>query len=457
MPRLHSRLSGFRSFFSYPTSIPAFPATAPCKSVKLLAFRPTSGSFSLPTPPPSSHGSVKSNLSAVTSSASSSGSSGGSAYKRSARGRSLHRCSGSGLASSHRRIPHASRLEEMKTPYPVTNKEAIFLPQFPIRSATSRNRVVLEETPLSSGQFGDVTRVIVNGRVCALKKVRKNFVVRFHTVQQVKDEATIQKEFCVHPFLVQAFDSWQDRINLCILSEFVPGGNLSSYWRKYGPFPEEVVRIWGLEIGLALDHLHSRNILYRDLKLANTLLDEHGHLKLADFGLAKILVNGKTRAKTICGTLNYMAPEVLREQEYDAAADWWSFGIALYALLVGTYPIEPDGDHVQMCEAVMGHSYLDPDVVKRGLLSPAAVHLFDRILRKNPATRLNRLQDLKDERFFGGVTLVNVYRKMVSPLVLLRQYKPHKTAYHLKSPKTLSNHLSPVFESDLDMGSGSII
>ena len=119
------------------------------------------------------------------------------------------------------------------------------------------------------------------------------------------------------------------------VTEFVEGGDLSTLWRAHGAFPEEVVKIWGLEIALALDHLHSRGILYRvinqsinqilksciylsiflqDLKLANTLLTRKGHVKLADFGLAKMLCNAEDRTKTVCGTLNYMAPEILSEE-----------------------------------------------------------------------------------------------------------------------------------------------
>jgi serine/threonine protein kinase len=101
------------------------------------------------------------------------------------------------------------------------------------------------------------------------------------------------------------------------VTEFVEGGDLSTLWHQHGAFPEEVIKIWGLEIGLALDHLHSRGILYRDLKLANTLLDSKGHIKLADFGLAKLLADNDKRAKTICGTLNYMAPEILNEKVWN--------------------------------------------------------------------------------------------------------------------------------------------
>ncbi|OQV18525.1 putative serine/threonine-protein kinase F31E3.2 [Hypsibius exemplaris] len=416
------------SFSSSSSPVPDSLLSSPCSSVRLLSFRPSSGSFYSATPS-SSNGSLKSGLSAGTSSSSSTGSSG--AFKRSARGRSLQRCSGSGFTSSPSRIPHASKLEEMKTPYPVTTKEAIFLPQFPIRSATCLTNRIMEERTLSSGRFGDVTRVIVAGKSepFALKRIRKNVVIRFHTVQQVKDEAAIQRDFCVHPFLVRAVDSWQTRTHLCILTEFVAGGDLSTFWHQHGAFPEEVVKIWGLEIALALDHLHSRGILYRDLKLANTLLDNQGHLKLVDFGLAKMLGDMEKRTKTICGTLNYMAPEILQEEEYEASADWWSFGIVLYALLVGKYPVQPADDHTQMCEEVMRHRYIDCDTTQHSLLTPAAVHLLDRILRKNPVLRLQNLQVIKDQAFFCGVKLVSVYRKLDSPFGLLRKLEgPGKVA-----------------------------
>lgn len=188
-------------------------------------------------------------------------------------------------------------------------------------------------------------------------------------------------------------------------------------WKQVGEFPEPIVRIWGAEIALALDHLHSYGIIYRDLKLGNILIDNDGHLKVSDFGLAK-RVNGG-RAMTICGTLVYMAPEVLRGEAYDCSADWWSFGIVLYALLLGRYPVKAERDHILMAEKVSRHIYCGSNGPEN-LLSPPAHSLVGRLLRKNPAKRLRTLQSLRTSAFFHGLNFPDVYRKVEGLIVLKR-------------------------------------
>lgn len=145
--------------------------------------------------------------------------------------------------------------------------------------------------------------------------------------------------------------------------DYVPCGELLALWKRQGQFPEDVVRIYIAELAMVLDFLHLEGVIYRDLKMENILLDKDGHVQLTDFGLAKWLPSGE-RAKTICGTLQYMAPEVLYGQEYEHAADWWTLGILMYALLMGEFPISGPRDHREMGAAVARYAYGLPDYFK---------------------------------------------------------------------------------------------
>ncbi|XP_075158364.1 ribosomal protein S6 kinase like [Haematobia irritans] len=170
--------------------------------------------------------------------------------------------------------------------------------------------------------------------VYALKVLKKSKIISENSVQQIKDEADIQK-LCGHnPFIVQQFDLWQNRHNLHILSEYVPNGELFS---KIANFSINLIRIYLAEIALALDFLHNAGIIYRDAKPENILLTADYHLKLTDFGLSKWLRLGLT-TKTMCGTFQYMAPEILRGEPYTHSVDWWSLGIIVCQMFIKKSP-----------------------------------------------------------------------------------------------------------------------
>uniref|UniRef100_A0A1I7W2Q8 Protein kinase domain-containing protein n=1 Tax=Loa loa TaxID=7209 RepID=A0A1I7W2Q8_LOALO len=138
---------------------------------------------------------------------------------------------------------------------------------------------------------------------------------------------------------MERYSSKCDGQNLYILFEYISGGELFSYLRNVQKFPVVTARFYACEVILALEYLHSKNIVYRDLKPENLMLTEIGHLKLTDFGFAKI-VNDMTN--TLCGTPEYLAPEVIDGNGYNKAVDWWSLGILIYEMLAGRPPFEGD-------------------------------------------------------------------------------------------------------------------
>uniref|UniRef100_W8BF79 Serine/threonine-protein kinase AtPK2/AtPK19 n=2 Tax=Ceratitis capitata TaxID=7213 RepID=W8BF79_CERCA len=170
--------------------------------------------------------------------------------------------------------------------------------------------------------------------IYALKVLKKSKIIEENSVQQLKDEADIQKLCGHHPFIVQQVDSWQNRRNLHILSEYVPNGELFS---KLTHFSLDLIRVYLAEIALAIDFLHNAGVIYRDVKPENILLTADFHIKITDFGLSKWLRLGAT-TRTMCGTFQYMAPELLRGEPYGHAVDWWSMGILVCQMLIQKSP-----------------------------------------------------------------------------------------------------------------------
>ncbi|XP_073971713.1 ribosomal protein S6 kinase like isoform X2 [Rhodnius prolixus] len=223
-------------------------------------------------------------------------------------------------------------LESIKTAWPVPLIEAIFLPNFKVSSDITKSYKII--SPVAKGAFGNVYKVWKEDthQYYAMKILSKSKILNESCVAQVKDEVKIQTICGHHPFIIDSPQYWQDRGRLYIVSNFVDGGDLFNLMEKYGALPEDIVRLYVAELASALDFLHNAGVIYRDLKAENVLLDSNMHAVVVDFGLSKWLRYGE-RTSTICGTLNYMAPEVFSLQGYGHAVDWWSLGILTYFLI----------------------------------------------------------------------------------------------------------------------------
>nr|KJB60168.1 hypothetical protein B456_009G292400 [Gossypium raimondii] len=188
---------------------------------------------------------------------------------------------------------------------------------------------------VGQGAFAKVYQVRRNGTsdIYAMKVMRKDKIMEQNHAEYMKSERAILGKVD-HPFIVQLRYSFQTKYRLYLVLDFVNGGHLFFQLYRQGLFREDLARIYTAEIVSAVSHLHANGIMHRDLKPENILLDADGHVMLTDFGLAKEF-DENTRSNSLCGTLEYMAPEIVLGKGHDKAADWWSVGILLYEMLTG--------------------------------------------------------------------------------------------------------------------------
>lgn len=209
-----------------------------------------------------------------------------------------------------------------------------------------RRKVSLEDFSfikvIGEGTFGKVTLVKFNenGKLYALKSMKKDKLTKEGIVQKVFSEREILFKN-KNPFLVSAHFTFQTETKVFIVLDYVPGGELLQRLKEEGLFSEKRTQLYAAEILLGIEHLHKHGIIYRDLKPENILVDEEGHLKITDFGFAKNIFESEGQTTgTFCGTIEYLAPEVLRQKPYTKSVDWWAFGIIVYEMLCGTSPFK---------------------------------------------------------------------------------------------------------------------
>lgn len=252
---------------------------------------------------------------------------------------------------------------------------------------------------LGTGSFGRVhlVRSVHNGRFYALKVLKKQTVVRLKQVEHTNDERRMLS-VSVHAFIVRLWGTFQDSEHLFMIMDYVEGGELFSLLRRSQRFPNPVAKFYAAEVCLALDYLHSLDIIYRDLKPENLLLDRNGHIKVTDFGFAKYVPDV---TYTLCGTPDYIAPEVISAKPYNKSVDWWSFGILIYEMLSGHTPFY-DSSTMKTYENILNAPLKFPKY-----FTPDAQDLLSRLITRDLTERLGNLQngteDIKNHAWFSEV------------------------------------------------------
>lgn len=246
----------------------------------------------------------------------------------------------------------------------------------------------------------------------ALKAMKIPDVIRLKQEQHVHNEKEVLTEVS-HPFLVRLFWTHHDECFLYMLMEYVNGGELFSYLRSRGRFSNNTGLFYSTEIVCAIEYLHSKEIVYRDLKPENILLDSEGHIRLTDFGFAKKL---SERTWTLCGTPEYLAPEVIQSKGHGRAVDWWALGVLIFEMLAGYPPFFDDNPFGIYQKILAGKlefpRHLDfyvKDLIKKFLVIDRAKRLGN---MKNGA------DDVKKHRWFKSIDWDCVpSRKLKPPIV----------------------------------------
>lgn len=254
-------------------------------------------------------------------------------------------------------------------------------------------------TTLGTGTFGRVrlVRYKSNGKVYALKIIKKYSTIRMKQTEHILAEKEIMAAV-EHCFLVNCVGYFQDPTCLYLVMEYVPGGEFFTHLRSAGRFPTKTAKIYGAEVIIALGYLHSQKIAYRDLKPENLLIDEMGHLKVTDFGFAKRI---EYKTWTLCGTPEYLAPEIILSAGHNTGVDWWAIGILIYELLAGYPPFYAD-DPLGIYQKILDGKVKFPNHVEK-----PAKDLIKKLLQKDTTKRLgmlkNGVNDIKSHKWFNGL------------------------------------------------------
>jgi len=324
---------------------------------------------------------------------------------------------------------HASKKSQSPRPDRRIKQEQIKKEKRQSRNAMSMNdfRCI---SVLGRGHFGKVLLAEYKNskELFAIKALKKGDIISRDEVESLMSEKRIFEtaNSARHPFLVNLFSCFQTKEHVCFIMEYASGGDLMMHIHS-DVFSEPRTVFYAGCVVLGLQFLHDHDIVYRDLKLDNLLLDSEGFVKIADFGLCKEGMGYGQRTGTFCGTPEFLAPEVLTETSYTRAVDWWGLGVLIFEMLVGESPF-PGDDEEEVFDSIVNDEVRYPR-----FLSNEAIALMRRLLRKNPDRRLGSsprdAEDIKKQPFFRDVRWSDLLQRRVKP-----PFKPK-----VKHPEDVSN------------------
>ncbi|XP_031825479.1 ribosomal protein S6 kinase 2 beta isoform X1 [Nomia melanderi] len=266
---------------------------------------------------------------------------------------------------------------------------------------------------LGQGSFGKVflVRKVIgkdSGTIYAMKVLKKaTLKVRDRVRTKMERNILVDVE---HPFIVRLHYAFQTEGKLYLILDFLRGGDLFSRLAKEVMFTEDDVKFYLAELALALDHIHKLGIIYRDLKPENILLDTEGHISLTDFGLSKQPLDD-CKAYSFCGTVEYMAPEIVNRKGHSFAADWWSFGVLMFEMLTGALPFQGVNRKETMTQILKAKLSMPLNI------SPEAQALLRVLFKRTPANRLGSggVEEIKNHVFFATIDWEALYKKEIKP------------------------------------------
>ncbi|XP_066500980.1 protein kinase C zeta type isoform X2 [Hoplias malabaricus] len=264
---------------------------------------------------------------------------------------------------------------------------------------------------IGRGSYAKVllVRLKKNEQVYAMKVVKKELVHDDEDIDWVQTEKHVFEQASNNPFLVGLHSCFQTQSRLFLVIEYVNGGDLMFHMQRQRKLPEEHARFYAAEICIALNFLHEKGIIYRDLKLDNVLLDQDGHIKLTDYGMCKEGIRPGDTTSTFCGTPNYIAPEILRGEDYGFSVDWWALGVLMFEMMAGRSPFDIITDNPDMnTEEYLFQVILEKPIRIPRSLSVKAASVLKGFLNKDPKERLGcqvqtGFTDIKSHTFFRSI------------------------------------------------------
>lgn len=289
---------------------------------------------------------------------------------------------------------------------------------------------------LGKGSFGKVLlcELKETKQAFAIKALKKDVVLEDDDVECTMVERRVLALATRHPFLTHLHSAFQSQDHLFFVMEYLGGGDLMFHIQSVGKFDEPRSRFYAAEIVCGLEFLHDRGIIYRDLKLDNVLLDSDGHIKLADFGMCKEGILESKKATTFCGTPDYIAPEILKGWKYDSAADWWSFGVLVYEMLIGQSPFAGE-DEEDLFDSICRDKVHYPKWI-----SSSAEDVLSQLFERAPVERLGYRNgtnpNIRFHKFFERINWTKLEQRKIDP--------PFK-------PSVASDHDTKNFDPDFTM------
>ncbi|XP_041419283.1 protein kinase C delta type-like [Xenopus laevis] len=288
-------------------------------------------------------------------------------------------------------------------------KRPLLEDDIPLPEAVSRCKIHAE---LGSGSYGKVLLASLPNKSehVAIKVMKKGDYIPPTSII----EANVLKIAAGCPYLCHSYGAFHTQWHSVFVMEYVNGGTLHDQMNNIGLPRMDTLIFYAAEMVCGLQFLHENGIIHRDLKPANVLVTSEGHLKICDFGLAAEGISGNKKTRGLVGTLPYMAPELLKEKEYDAGIDWWSLGVNIYLMATGSHPFYKGDNMMEFSEAILHTELHIPEY-----LSQELEDLLTKLLNKDPKERLGCNGNIREHPFFHSIDWVNLEKGNV-PL----PYKP---------------------------------
>jgi len=252
---------------------------------------------------------------------------------------------------------------------------------------------------IGRGGFGRVllVRKKDSGKVYAMKILKKSVIAARGEIEHTRTEKSVLARVD-SPFLAKLHFSFQTDDNLFLVMDFINGGELFFHLSNEKRFSEDRTKFYSAQIVAGIEYLHNLGVIYRDLKPENLLLSAQGNIVMTDFGLSKQGLEAKdARTATFCGTPEYLAPEIIKGEEYTKAIDWWSVGTIIYEMLTGLPPFYTD-DEEHMYTKIMTAELVFPN-----FLSPEVIDIISKFLKRNPNERLQQPEEIKSHPWFSTI------------------------------------------------------